>query len=138
MEFYECLRNVRKSNNMTQGQIAGLLDCSQSSVSSWERGNCAPNIEQVRRLYRSLSLSLDEYFGEKHGYPRRSGGIGGNQGVITLERLRRGYGLSRGQLAEILQVSERTVCNWERNGIPHLKEIRTLLEFFRIQVNDLR
>ena len=127
---------VRKKNNMTQGQLAGLLQCSQSAVSAWERGSCAPNIEQVRTMYRLLSIPLEDLFGEKE-QRRRPRGFGGKQSIVSLKRLRLGHQMTRKQLADLLHVSEKTVANWECNGIPHLAEIRTIVNLFQVGVNEL-
>lgn len=137
MEFKDCLRMIRKRNNMTQGQLAGLLQCSQSSVSAWEKGACAPNIEQVRVLYRALSVSLEDLFGEKEHHRRPRSLRERKQSLISLERLRTGHGMSRAQLAEFLQISEKTVANWEQKGIPHLAEIKKIVNFFQVNLNEL-
>lgn len=137
MEFKDCLRMIRKRNKMTQGELAGLLQCSQSSVSAWEKGACAPNIEQVRVLYRVLSVSLEDLFGEKEHHRRPRSLRERKQSLISLERLRRGHEMSRAQLAELLHISEKTVANWERNGIPHLTEIKKIVNIFQVNINEL-
>ena len=49
-----CLQRLRWENNLTQKEFAELIDCSQSSVSMWERGLCLPygqTLEKIEELY---------------------------------------------------------------------------------------
>lgn len=45
--------------------------------------------------------------------------------------------MSRAKLAELLHISEKTVANWERNGIPHLAEIKKIVNIFQVNINEL-
>lgn len=48
------LKHLRWKNNLTQQELAELLDCSQSAVSMWERGAFIPygkTREKIIQLY---------------------------------------------------------------------------------------
>lgn len=52
--FGYCLQRLRWQNNLTQQEFAGIIGCSQSSVSLWERDMCVPyrqTIEKIAELY---------------------------------------------------------------------------------------
>lgn len=49
-----CLQRLRWQNSLTQKEFAELIDCSQSSVSMWERDVCVPygqTLEKIAELY---------------------------------------------------------------------------------------
>lgn len=50
------LRELRKSKNLSQQDIAKELEISKSTVSEWERGNAIPRSEKMKELAN--------YFGE--------------------------------------------------------------------------
>ena len=56
MNFKENLKNLRKSKNLTQGELAKVLGVDQRTVSAWEKGVCEPSF--------SILLKLCEIFEE--------------------------------------------------------------------------
>ena len=50
VKFSENLKNLRKSFNMTQGELAKLLNVDQRTVSAWEKKVCEPNFEMLSKL----------------------------------------------------------------------------------------
>lgn len=48
--FAENLKSLRKNANMTQGQLAKLLDVDQRTVSAWENKVCEPSFEMLSKL----------------------------------------------------------------------------------------
>lgn len=53
----------RKMAGMTQAQLADKLDVKTTSVSSWERGANAPDIETLYNVCKIFDLTLDEMYG---------------------------------------------------------------------------
>lgn len=53
----------RKKIGLTQGQLAEKIGVKTTSVSSWERGANAPDIELLYQLCKLFSISLDEMYG---------------------------------------------------------------------------
>lgn len=61
--FRERMRKRRKELRLTQetfGEKAGVV---QQSISDWERGRNAPNLENVMRLAIALNVSIDWLLG---------------------------------------------------------------------------
>ncbi len=60
MKFIEKLREARKSNHLTQKNIANQLGISERAYQHYEAGTREPNIETLLQLSIILNISLDE------------------------------------------------------------------------------
>ena len=60
MSFAENLKQLRKEKQMSQEDLAELLNVSRQSVSKWEQGLSYPEVETLLLLSKTLSVSLDE------------------------------------------------------------------------------
>ena len=59
MGFAENLKTLRKEKQLSQEQLAEILDVSRQSVSKWEQGIGYPEVEKLLLLSRKLDISLD-------------------------------------------------------------------------------
>ncbi len=59
MSFAENLKQLRKERNLTQEDLAELLDVSRQAVSKWEQGEGYPETEKLLLLSKQLNISLD-------------------------------------------------------------------------------
>lgn len=59
MSFADNLRQIRKENNLSQEDLAELLDVSRQAVSKWEQGAGYPEVEKLLLLSKRLNISLD-------------------------------------------------------------------------------
>ena len=59
MSFGENLRKIRKQRNITQEELAELLNVSRQAISKWEAGNGYPETEKLILISRELNISLD-------------------------------------------------------------------------------
>ena len=60
MSFGENLKTVRKEKQLSQEELAELLDVSRQSVSKWEQDLGYPEVEKLIALSRKLNVSLDK------------------------------------------------------------------------------
>lgn len=60
----------RKKAGLTQGQLALKIGVKATSVSSWERGANAPDIETLYELCKLFGVSLDQMYGVKEEEPK--------------------------------------------------------------------
>lgn len=60
LEIARRLAQLRKENGMSQEELAGRLDVSRQAVSKWERGESAPELENLVALAKLYGCSLDE------------------------------------------------------------------------------
>lgn len=63
MNFADNLRAVRKEKNLSQEDLAELLEVSRQAVSKWEQGMGYPETEKLLLLAQALCISLDELMG---------------------------------------------------------------------------
>lgn len=66
MEFNEKLQQLRKEKAWTQEQLAEELFLSRTAISKWESGKGYPNIDSLKLLSKTFSVSIDDLLsGEK-------------------------------------------------------------------------
>ena len=59
MSFSENLKQLRKEHNLSQEELAELLDVSRQAVSKWEQEQGYPEVEKLLLLSSKLNVSLD-------------------------------------------------------------------------------
>lgn len=59
MEFGERLKEQRNKNDLTQEDLAGLLNVSRSAISNWEISRNYPDIQTLIEISNLLGVSLD-------------------------------------------------------------------------------
>lgn len=59
MEFGKILKEQRKINDLTQEDLAGLLNVSRSAISNWEIGRNYPDIQTLIEISKLLGVSID-------------------------------------------------------------------------------
>ena len=59
MSFAENLKSIRKERNLSQEDLAEILDVSRQAVSKWELEDGYPEVEKLLLLSRKLNISLD-------------------------------------------------------------------------------
>ena len=83
MNFAENLKQLRKTNQLSQEDLAEMLDVSRQAVSKWEQGIGYPEVEKLLLLSRKLSVSLDSLMGTEvapKSYPQMQN----RTGTITI------------------------------------------------------
>lgn len=64
MNFGENLKKLRKRANLSQTELAKLLDVNQYNISFWEIGRSEPSIEQLVKLSEILKVPTDYLLGK--------------------------------------------------------------------------
>ena len=57
--FGEKLKNIRKEKNLTQEEVAEKIGVSGQAVSKWEKGECLPDVYNLKLLSRLYRVSID-------------------------------------------------------------------------------
>ena len=60
MSFNEKLQMLRKKNNLSQEELASMLDVTRQSVSKWESGITYPEMDKLLSLCKIFKCSLEE------------------------------------------------------------------------------
>lgn len=53
------MRALRRANDLTQGQLAAICQCSQSTIANIERGRRKPSIEIAEKIADALDTTID-------------------------------------------------------------------------------
>lgn len=65
MNFTARLKRFRKSEHITQADLADMLGVSTSTVGTWEIGRSKPNVVMLKKMADLFNVSIEElYFGE--------------------------------------------------------------------------
>jgi len=65
MEFKEKLAQIRRTQGMSQEDLAAKIQVSRQAVSKWETGDALPDLNKLLLLADALEISLDELCGRQ-------------------------------------------------------------------------
>lgn len=69
------LKEARKHNQLSQKQLAKLLNVSVKVVSNWERGTSTPSIQMCTKLCEALRVSANYLLGLDDDYMLNMNGL---------------------------------------------------------------
>ena len=64
MSFAENLKQLRKERQLSQEDLAEILDVSRQSVSKWEMAAGYPEVEKLMLISEKMNISLDSLMGD--------------------------------------------------------------------------
>lgn len=64
-QFQENLKNLKIKNNLTQDELADIINVSRQAISKWERGEGLPDLHNLQLLSKALKVSVDELIGNE-------------------------------------------------------------------------
>lgn len=62
--FSERLKELRKSKNLSQKELAEILNTTNSSICDWECGRNEPNLNTIRQIADFFEISCDYLLGK--------------------------------------------------------------------------
>ena len=65
MNFGDNILKLRKSKNISQEQLAQKIGITRQTVSNWELNITTPNIEDLKKIAKSLDVSYDKLLSTK-------------------------------------------------------------------------
>ena len=63
MEHYKRLKDLREDHDLTQADVAKLLQTTRQQVSKWETGSQMMGVDKYVKLARYYNVSLDYLLG---------------------------------------------------------------------------
>ena len=54
------ISSKRKENNMSQSDLASILNVTNQAVSKWENGRGIPDIEMLKKLSEVVNINIEE------------------------------------------------------------------------------
>lgn len=61
--FHQRLKDARQAEDLTQQEVANLLEISRENVSKYETGTLEPSIEMIGRLAALYKVNINWLFG---------------------------------------------------------------------------
>lgn len=61
--FAKRIKEIRKKNNMTQEELAGKLDLTNSTISYWEKGDVVPGDAMLKKISQFFGVTIDWLLG---------------------------------------------------------------------------
>lgn len=130
-EFKIIVRNARLKKNLSQMRLAELIGVNKQTISQYERGVRFPTKENLNALCDALGVSSDYLLGREQN--KVSANFSANLKDIRVSR-----NLTQKDLAEIINVSDRTVSSWEAGRTePSLDMVDKLSEALCCSNSDL-
>ena len=63
MTFIEILKDIMIDRNLTQTELANLINVKQSQVSEWLKGKSKPGYDNLKAICLALGVSGDQLLG---------------------------------------------------------------------------
>lgn len=61
-ELGKKIRLLRKKNDMSQRELAGVLSVTPQTISKWENGKSNPDIDSLVDIAKYFEITMDELF----------------------------------------------------------------------------
>lgn len=116
------LKSIRRRFDLTQEDLARLLDVSPVTVTAWETGKSRPRKNNQARIITLREMDLeevDEALGREH--------VPASLDPEWIKRLRGKLGLTQAELAQLVGVSGGSVTSWETGKTEPGRENRKAL-----------
>lgn len=133
------IKDIREDNDITQEQMANILEVNRSTYSMWEIGLSFMSVEQLCEFANYFNYSIDYVLGLSNN---RKNNVTGNFNYYNLgnniKKLRIKYNYSQIDLAQKLKVTQACIVRWEKGitkiSLPNLYE---LAKIFKISLSEL-
>lgn len=63
LQIGQRIREERTSKNISQTELGKIVNTTQDTISLWEKGKSAPNIEDIIKLAEYFELTIEEMIG---------------------------------------------------------------------------
>lgn len=110
MDFPEKLFNLRKSQNLSQKELAKRLGVSQASVNYWEKGQRTPSIDAARTIAEYFNIDTSALLNPSLYDSESTTLLGKN-----VEKLRKRKGYSLKDLSQLTGIPEDIIKKYETN-----------------------
>ena len=66
LKMQERIKELRLENNLTQKELAKILNITQAAYNVYEKGKSLPNIEMIRKIANVFKVTTDYLIGESN------------------------------------------------------------------------
>lgn len=139
MNFGTKLKELRTKKQLTQMQMAEILETSKSNISKYEAGNVEPNLETLIKISKYFNVSVDDLLGNDNGIKSTFGYIGEDEDAVSFPHKLANQielqGTKIQDLANGIGVDEKTILDWlSGSNTGYEKYYQKLSDFFKVQV----
>jgi transcriptional regulator with XRE-family HTH domain len=121
MNLGEKLKELRKSKNLNQSDVAKIINVDRSTYGKYETGDSSPDYDKLIKLADYFRVTIDELLGR--------GGIFDIGWALKEER--ESQGLTTKELGDFAGVDEQKILHYEEDEIPiSLETAQKIAEFF--------
>ncbi|MCM1053440.1 MAG: helix-turn-helix domain-containing protein [Ruminococcus sp.] len=109
------IKEIREENNLTQTEIAKLFCISRSTYGMWEQEKDIIPINRLNDFCNYFKISIDYVFNltNTKSYNNYKDKINNSLSAIRLKEFRKENNLTQVKLAELLNVANGTIANYE-------------------------
>lgn len=134
MSFAEELADARKNNNLTQEELAEMLNVSRQTISKWERNEGYPEVETLLEIARRLHLSLDQLMYEELSFVSDFESIS----TVAAEKCRSKLEkISKETLVKACMGTSPTNAKWIAGIFPEIDFEKGFSEIGRIRISEV-
>ena len=132
------LKNIREDNDLSQQEIAKILNVSRSTYSLWELGINIIPLSSLYKLSNYLDVSIDYLLGGNNKFKKNNNGFDLKIIGYNIKRYRIVNHISQENLATLLNVSQPCIARYEK-GLIEISTINIykLSKIFNINIDDL-
>ncbi len=140
MKFAVIFKILILKNGYTQQTIATLLNTTQQTVSRWLNGQNEPDLTNLYKLADIFNCSVDYLLGRNNNsniiqFERKTFE---EQWMKRIKRLRVQNNLTQRDLANKLNTTNSTICDWEKGRCePSIYDLIKLADIFNCSVDYL-
>lgn len=134
------LKSLRKSNGLTQKEVASYLGYSEQLISIWEKGSSFPDASIWGKICRLYHISLSALLLED---PALKGKVinedfDPKSFSLRLLSLRKERGLTQSALADAIGINSKTIISFEKGkSLPSQKTFLSICSYFSISPEEL-
>jgi transcriptional regulator with XRE-family HTH domain len=134
MSFAEELADARKNNNLTQEELAEMLNVSRQAISKWERNEGYPEVETLLEIARRLHLSLDQLMHKELAYLSDFESISSLEPQVVRNKLNP---LPRDTIVKACMGTSPTNAKWIASVFPEIDFEKAISEVGRIRITEV-
>jgi len=133
------MRDIRKDNDMTQDEIAKILNIKKDKYSKYENSGTLPSLEIIYNFSKYFGLNIDYVLGLTNKRLRADYDSYSNDLVASnLKQLRLSKGFSQSGLARKLGITQSAIYRYENClSNPSLNVIYSYCKMFNVSFHSL-
>lgn len=126
MEFGEKLKKIRKSNNLTQKELAKLSGIAEITIRKYENNERNPKIQQIEKITNVLNMDLENFLDNDSSL---------YQVLNEIKKLRKEHKMTQQELANKIGKTESSIRKYE-SGIVQIpiNVLEKIAKIFNLQL----